>query len=44
MDEGPEPHLVVMVMDRMTDEVRQEFSWTMMFADNSESWQHIDVC
>lgn len=24
--------LIVMVMDRLTDEVRQETPWTMMFA------------
>ena len=27
------PFLFAMVMDRLRDEVRQESSWTMMFAD-----------
>ena len=28
------PFLFVMVMDRLTDEVRQESPWNMMFTDN----------
>ena len=28
------PCLFAMVMDRMTDEVREEVPWTMMFADD----------
>ena len=28
------PFLFAMVMDRLTDEVRQESPWTMMFADD----------
>ena len=28
------PFLFAMVMDRLTDEVRQEAPWTMMFADD----------
>ena len=29
----PNTFVFVMVMDRLTDEVRQEFPWTLMFAD-----------
>ena len=29
------PFLVAVVMDRLTDEVRQESPWTMFFADDS---------
>ena len=29
-----EPLLVALVMDRLTDDVRQESPWTMMFADD----------
>ena len=29
------PFLVAVVMDRLTDEVRQESQWTMFFADDS---------
>ena len=28
------PFLFAMVMDRLTDEIRQESPWTMMFADD----------
>ena len=28
------PCLFAMVMDRMTDEIREEAPWTMMFADD----------
>ena len=32
--DGPQvPFLFAMVMDRLTDEVRQESLWTIMFAD-----------
>ena len=38
--------LFVMVMDRLTDEVRQDFQWTMMFADDivihSESRRQVE--
>ena len=38
--------LFAMVMDRMTDEIREEAPWTMMFADDivicSESKEHVD--
>ena len=30
------PCLFEMVMDRMTDEIREEAPWTMMFADGHE--------
>lgn len=30
--------LIAMVMDRLTDEVRQETSWTMMFAGDIIIW------
>ena len=40
------PCLFAMVMDRMTDEIREEAPWTMMFADDivicSESKEHVD--
>ena len=40
------PCLFAMVMDRMTDEIREEASWTMMFADDivlcSESKKHVE--
>lgn len=29
------PFLFAMVMDRMTDEVRQKSQWTMMFVDDN---------
>ena len=28
------PFLFAMVMDRLTDEIRQEYPWLMMFADD----------
>ena len=31
------PCLCAVVMDRMTDEIREEAPWTMMFADDSEN-------
>ncbi|KAK4323664.1 hypothetical protein Pmani_005638 [Petrolisthes manimaculis] len=40
------PFLFAMVMDRLTDEVRQESPWTMMFADIvicSESREEVEV-
>ncbi|XP_065658457.1 uncharacterized protein LOC136082969 [Hydra vulgaris] len=41
------PFLFVIVMDRLTDEVRQESPWTMMFADDivicSESREQVEV-
>ena len=41
------PFLFAMVMDRLTDEVRQESPWTMMFADDivicSESREQVEV-
>ena len=40
------PCLFAMVMDRMTDEIREEAPWTMMFADDivicSESKEHVE--
>ena len=40
------PCLFAMVMDRMTDEIREEAPWTMMFADEivicSESKEHVE--
>ena len=40
------PCLFAMVMDRMTDETREEAPWTVMFADDivicSESKAHIE--
>ena len=44
--------LFAIVMDRITDEIRQEGPWTMMFADDivicSESKEHVegklDIC
>jgi exonuclease III len=40
------PFLFAMIMDRLTDEVRQESPWTMMFADDivisSESRQQVE--
>ena len=38
------PFMFAMVMDRLTDEVRQECTWTMMFADDicSESREQVD--
>ena len=40
------PCLFAMVMDRMTDEIREEAPWTMMFADDivicSESKEQVD--
>ena len=40
------PCLFAMVMDRMTDEIREESPWTMMFADNivicSESKEQVE--
>ena len=40
------PFLFAMVMDRLTDEVRQESPWTMMFADDivicSESREQVE--
>ncbi|KAK2896145.1 hypothetical protein Q8A73_015633 [Channa argus] len=40
------PFLFALVMDRLTDEVRQESPWTMMFADNivicSESREQVE--
>ena len=40
------PCLFAMVMDRMTDEIREEAPWTMMFADNivicSESMEQVE--
>ena len=40
------PGLFAMVMDRMTDEIREEAPWTMMFADNimicSESKEQVE--
>ena len=41
------PCLFAMVMDRMTDEIREEAPWTMMFADDivicSESKEQVEV-
>ncbi|XP_065642625.1 uncharacterized protein LOC136074248 [Hydra vulgaris] len=41
------PFLFAIVMDRLTDEVRQESPWTMMFADDivicSESREQVEV-
>ena len=38
--------LFVMVMNRMTDDIREEAPWTMMFADDivicSESKEHVE--
>lgn len=31
------PLLFVVAMDKLTDEVRQEFLWTMMFVDDSDT-------
>lgn len=31
------PLLFVVAMDKLTDEVRQEFLWTMMFVDDSDN-------
>ena len=31
---GFEPFLFAMVMDRMTDDIREEAPWTIMFADD----------
>ena len=40
------PCLFAMVMDRMTDEIREEATWTMMFADDivicSESKERVE--
>ena len=40
------PCLFAMVMDRMTDEIREEAPWTMMFADDivicSQSKEHVE--
>ena len=40
------PCLFAMVMDRMTDEIREEAPWTMMFADDivvcCESKEHVE--
>ena len=40
------PCLFAMLMDRMTDEIREEAPWTMMFADDivicSESKEHVE--
>ena len=40
------PCLFAMMMDRMTDEIREEAPWTMMFADDivicSESKEHVE--
>ena len=40
------PFLFAMVMDRLTNEVGQEYPWTMMFADDivicSESREQIE--
>ena len=40
------PCLFLMVMDRMTDEIREEAPWTMMFADDivicSESKEQVE--
>ena len=40
------PYLFAMVMDRMTDEIREEAPWTMVFADDivicSESKEQVD--
>ena len=40
------PCLFAMVMDRMTDEIREEAPWTMMFADDivicSESKEQVE--
>lgn len=33
---APSPFLVAVVIDRLTDEIKQESSWTMMFADDIE--------
>ena len=42
------PFLFAMVMDRLNDEVRQESSWNMMFADDivicSESKEQVEIC
>ena len=32
------PCLFAMVMDRMTDDIREEAPWTMMFADDIADW------
>ena len=40
------PCLFAMVMDRMTDEIREEAPWTMIFADDiaicGESKEHVE--
>ena len=40
------PFLFTMVMDRLTDELRQEYPWMMMFADDivicSESMEQVE--
>jgi len=47
LDEGSvlSPFLFAMLMDRLTDEIRQESSWTLMFADNTVicSWSREQV-
>ena len=38
------PFLFAIVMDRLTDEVRQEFPWTMLFADDTVVVVAVAVC